>query len=42
MDEDAHEGLLIPDESDGNDFDINTEAESLISTTEVEIVKYEK
>ena len=38
MDEDAHEGLLISYEYDSNDPDSDTEAESLISTTDVEIV----
>ena len=35
---DAHEGFLISDESDINDSDSNTEAEYIISTTDVEIV----
>ena len=38
MDDDAHEGFLIPDESDSNDSEINTESEYLISTTKVEIL----
>ena len=42
MDEDVHEGLLISDESDSNNPDSDTEVESLISTTEVEIVNYDK
>ena len=37
MDKDAHEGFLISDESDRNDPDSDTEAESLLPTPEVEI-----
>ena len=37
MDEDAHEGFLISDESGSNDNGRDTESESLISTPEVEI-----
>ena len=42
MDEDAHEGFLISDESVSNYLDRNIESESLISTTEVEIVNVKK
>ena len=35
MEEDSHEGFLISDEFYSNYPDINTEAESLISITEV-------
>ena len=42
MDEDVHEGFLISDESDSNNPDSDTEVESLISTTEVEIVNDDK
>ena len=38
MDKDAHKGFLISDEYDSNDPDSDTEEESLISITEVEIV----
>ena len=42
MDEDAHEGFLISDKSDRNYPGRNIEAEYIISTTEVEIVNYDK
>ena len=42
MDKDAHEGLIIPVIPDSNDTDSNIEAESLISTPEVEIKNYDK
>ena len=42
MDGDAHEGFLISDESDNNDPDSDTESESLISTTEIDIINNEK
>ena len=41
-DDDAHEGILISDESDSNDHDSDTESESIISTTEVEILNDDK
>ena len=37
MDEDAHRGFLISDEYDSNYPDSDTESESLISTSKVEI-----
>ena len=37
MGEDSHEGFLISDESYSNDPGSDTEAESLISTPEVDI-----
>ena len=42
MDEDAHEGFLIPDEYDSNNPDRDTETEYLISTTELEIINDDK
>ena len=42
MEEDAHEGFLIPYESDRNGPDNDTEAESIISTREVEIANDEE
>ena len=42
MGEDSHEGFLISDESDSNDPGSDTEAESLISTPEVEIENDDK
>ena len=41
MDADAHKGFLLSDESNSNDPDSDAEVESLILTTEVEIVNDE-